>query len=368
MGINRWKDRHGRERIVVSKYWPDQSRSRHYCPNLTVAKKLMARIEEAIVMDRWQEMKAELSGRREKDNPTIAEFAPEYLERYCRTHNRRPDFKEQALRSIVRILGSVRLKELRRIHAHEFVEKRLKEVSPATVNRGVAVLKNLLSFAIDQEHLEMHPLVRFRMLPEEERAFRVLTLEEERRLVRCVASVDQTIGAYVALLGETGLRKSEGLRLQWRHISRDSQGQQILSVEGAKSNKVRHIPLSNYALRWLDPLVRMIDSPYVFVRVEARQPWRDPRESFTKGKRLADLEWVGLHDLRHFRATQWVCGGVDLRTVQELLGHADIHTTMRYAHFAPAHASRTILEVQRQEDESTGYQGRNDAGKKQATD
>ena len=63
----------------------------------------------------------------------------------------------------------------------------------------------------------------------------------------------------------------------------------------------RHIPLSNYALRWLAPLVRMIDSPYVFVRVETRQPWRDSREPFAKGKRLADLEWVGLHDLRHFR-------------------------------------------------------------------
>jgi len=58
---------------------------------------------------------------------------------------------------------------------------------------------------------------------------------------------------------------------------------------------------------------------------------------------------VGLHDLRHFRATQWVMRGVDLRTVKELLGHADISTTMRYAHFAADHAMRSVAEAEKAE-------------------
>ena len=62
-----------------------------------------------------------------------------------------------------------------------------------------------------------------------------------------------------------------------------------------------------------------------------------------KGREKAGLEWVSFHDLRHFRATQWVMRGVDLRTVQELLGHSNITTTMRYVHFAPSHAIRTVL-------------------------
>ena len=70
---------------------------------------------------------------------------------------------------------------------------------------------------------------------------------------------------------------------------------------------------------------------------------------FAEGRKKAGLEWVTIHDLRHFRAPQWVQRGVDLRTVQELLGHSSITTTMRYAHFAPNHATRHIVEAQRLE-------------------
>ena len=52
---------------------------------------------------------------------------------------------------------------------------------------------------------------------------------------------------------------------------------------------------------------------------------------------------MGFHDLRHFRATLWVKLGVDLVTVKELLGNADIQTTMRYAHFAPPMRGATCL-------------------------
>ena len=109
---------------------------------------------------------------------------------------------------------------------------RSKEVSLATVNRSVAVLKNILTFAVDKEFIEAHPLTRFRMLPEEIKALRVMTLEEERQLVEAIE--ERTIAAYVALLGETGLRKQEGLNLRWDHINFK---QRIVSVEDTKSGK-----------------------------------------------------------------------------------------------------------------------------------
>jgi integrase len=345
MGINEWKDRRGKERIYVTKQWPDKTRFKRVVPNVTVGKKLMARIEESIVMGTWPRLKEELSrSKTQAGNPTIKELAKIYFEEYCQTKNRRPDFKEQSLTVINRVLGNVRVKEFTRTHAYEFISKRSKEVAPATVNRGLAVLKNMMTFALDRDFIDSHPLIRFALLPEPQKALRVMTLEEERHLVECVVKEDLVVGAYVAILGETALRKSEGLRLQWPHINTK---QKLLAVEWpTKSGKVRYVPLTGYALDWLGKLDRIVGVPSVFLKSD-RTPWRNPKETFTKGKKAAGLEWVGFHDLRHFRATQWVLNGVDLRTVQELLGHADIQTTMRYAHFAQSHAIRSVHEVEK---------------------
>ena len=55
------------------------------------------------------------------------------------------------------------------------------------------------------------------------------------------------------------------------------------------------------------------------------------------------------HDLRRFRATQWVMQGVDLVTIQTLLGHESIETTMRYNHLWPTYTGRIVVEAQRKE-------------------
>ncbi len=73
--------------------------------------------------------------------------------------------------------------------------------------------------------------------------------------------------------------------------------------------------------------------PRVFVNPKTGKRWANPEKAFEKGGKKAGLEWVGFHDLRRFRATRWSRLGVDLKTIQELLGHADIRTTMLYVGF-----------------------------------
>jgi integrase len=338
-------DHAGRPCIVVSKYWPDGSRFRRRFPNKTVAKKMRARIEEAIAMGTWRDLKIELYEDPKKDL-TIEEFSEVYLEEYCRIRNSRPDFKEETLPTIVSIVGHICVKDFTRAHAKFFEKERAKSVKGATVNRGLAVLSNMLTFALDKGLIQIHPMVRYRRIPEERRAIRVMTLEEERTLVEAMLKKDVAVGVYCGLMGETAMRPEEGLRQEWSFISLS---QRMLTVDKSKTKRARHIPLSDYAMELLKTIPRIVGCAYVIARLETLDRMKDPRDSFHSARKSVGLDWVTFRDFRHFRASQWVMSGIDLKTVQELMGHSDIHTTMRYAHFAPKHAMRSIIEAQRSE-------------------
>ena len=248
MPINQWKDRRGRVKIYVSRQWPDGSRFRRVQPNMTVAKKTLARIEEAIAMGTWRELREQLvvGETTEEVQPTIGSLSEVYLE-HCETRNTRPDFKIQAFSSINRIVGHVKLCEMSVAHADHFVKVRSQQdgVEPATVNRGLAVLRNMLNFAKRREYIDVNPLTGYEMLPERERALRILTVNEFRDLVHHVSEADPVIGVYVAVLGEVGLRKAEGIRLQWKDISTSDRK---LTVRKSKNHRPRYVPISDFAM------------------------------------------------------------------------------------------------------------------------
>ncbi len=343
--------RTGKKFIVGSKYWPDGTRFRRRFSNKTLAKNVLRRIEGAIAMGIWKELRKELAGEDEQQDYTICEFADVYLEEYCNIRNTRPDFKEERLKTIKDIVGTVKLREFTSADAAYFEKERAKSVNPrtgqpiskATINRGLAVLSHMFTFALKKRLITAHPMTRYGRLRENEKALRVMTLEEERRLVQRVMDENLVIGCYVGLLGETGLRKTEGLRLKWDYV--DTQ-RRTLTVEASKNGRTRHVPLSDYALELLHRLPRINECSFVFVWPDTKQPVRDPRHSFFEGRAKAGLAWVGFHDLRHFRATQWIMRGVDIRSVQGLLGHRNIKTTERYVKFVPGHASQRVIEAQ----------------------
>lgn len=122
-----------------------------------------------------------------------------------------------------------------------------------------------------------------------------------------------------------------------------------MTVQKSKSGRPRQVPLTDYALEWLRSLVRYEADPYVFMLAPGR-PLKDPRESFCLGRDHAGLSFVkGFHDLRHYRATQWLARGVDIRTVSHLLGNERIETTMPYLHLIPDHLDRAVRQAEESE-------------------
>ena len=139
----------------------------------------------------------------------------------------------------------------------------------------------------------------------------------------------------VLLAMNTGLRRGELLSLTWADVDL---GAKMLTVraERAKSGRQRHVPLNAEAL---DVLLRWRgqcgDQPVVF------QP-NDVKTAWVKLLAKAKISNCRFHDLRHHFASRLVTRVVDLNTVRELLGHADIKMTLRYAHLAPDHLAAAV--------------------------
>ena len=148
--------------------------------------------------------------------------------------------------------------------------------------------------------------------------------------------------AALEMLYATGLRVSELLAL--RRVALTS-GATMLAVRG-KGGRERLVPLGDAARQAAASLIAASDSPWLF-------PGRDPRCAMTRQGFALLLKPVALaagidpalvspHVLRHSFASHMLARGADLRSLQTLLGHADISTTQIYTHVQPERLQRLV--------------------------
>ncbi len=344
MGIYKVKDRRGRRRYVVSKYWPNGSgRLRMYAPNYRSAQALQTRIESSILDGTWKQLKEELAGGN-RTVWTVRSFYERFFEEYCKPRMRSRRRYALSFKSLNAVLGNIPLKEFQRKDLYRYVARRKKQVQPATVNRDIAAISKLFSYALECGEVDTHPLVRFPKLKEPKKVFRPLTVQQFRDLVE--AMDNPYLQAMVAVIGETGIRKGEALSLTWKRVDLV---RRLLWVEFTKDDEPREIPLSKYATGYLVGLVRYLNTPYVFVNIRTGTRWVNPDKPLRRAAERVGLK-VGFHDLRRFRCSHWLMQGVDVRTVQKLMGHSSISTTMRYAGYVSSHALACIREAQATED------------------
>jgi integrase/recombinase XerD len=134
-----------------------------------------------------------------------------------------------------------------------------------------------------------------------------------------------------------GLRVSEVVRLQWKHLDRERC--QML-IKSAKGDKDRYVPLSPLVADILTSYYRKsVVKPrtYVFEGKTPGMPYsrRSAQAVFKQAKEKAGIRKdVSFHSLRHSFATHLLEKGIDVKYIQELLGHFSIKTTTRYLHIA----------------------------------
>lgn len=316
---------------------------------------------------------------------TVAAFLRDYYEPWALNHLRTAAFQIKRIKSDFLAWLDKPMESIDGVLVEKWRAERLASGTQAvTVNRNLQRLHALMSKAVEWEVIEKHPYAvkplktdrtgRVRYLEaEEEAALRsALTarqdefrLERDRfnqwRAARHKPSLPKQDEIFVdhlmpivLLALNTGMRRGELFHLKWTDVNLRT-GWVTVGGSTAKNSQTRRLPLNKEALSvlvaWEAQTASNRRSPYVFPGVKDK-PLTTITTAWRSVRAAAGLVDFNFHDLRHHFASRLVQSGVDLNTVRELLGHADIHMVLRYAHLAPGGLARAVEKVTRYADQA----------------
>lgn len=217
-----------------------------------------------------------------------------------------------------------------------------KTISSSTVNRYLATLSSIFNFALDTGLIDRHPMKggQVRKLTENEGRRRILTAEEESRLIaEAERSSWPQMALFLRLALTTGARKSELIRLRWCDIDLE---RRIAVLPKTKNGEQRTLPL---VVSVRDAMagaskVRPLTGEFVFF--DPKQPeqpkkidtiWRNIRKrAGLEADRDDPLDRVVLHTARHTAATKLVAGGANVVQAAKVTGHKTVSMLKRYSH------------------------------------
>ncbi|HXB16312.1 MAG TPA: site-specific tyrosine recombinase XerD [Solirubrobacteraceae bacterium] len=218
-----------------------------------------------------------------------------------------------------------------------------RPVAPATLGRKVACLRSFYRHLRREEVIDHDPTADLHGPRKPQRLPRVLSREEVRRLLeqpRGSSPLAQRDRALLEVMYGCGLRASEAVSLELADLDLE---EGLLRARG-KGSKERIVPVGRQALAALSvylrsgrpELVRNRVQPRLLVNHRGGALTRQGLYKIVQGHaRAAGLEErMSPHTLRHSFATHLLAGGCDLRSLQEMLGHADLATTQVYTHLS----------------------------------
>jgi len=211
----------------------------------------------------------------------------------------------------------------------------------ATLTRNLASIRAFYQFLVRDRYLQHDPSIHLETPKIEKRLPKVLSVSDVERLLESPKQNEETGSrdkAMLELLYATGIRVSELVQLDITDVNLDMG---FLKCMG-KGSKERMIPLGRIAIdtvrRYLETgrprLVKSSGESALFLnhlgkRMTRQGFWKIIKKYARQSNIVADIT---PHTLRHSFATHLLENGADLRSVQEMLGHADISTTQIYTH------------------------------------
>lgn len=273
---------------------------------------------------------------------TFNELVVEYLDwakrqRYFKT-------KKYIVKYLIEKFGNRPLNSFDTLLLEKYQTELISKVKPATVNRYIACLKHMLNKAYEWNKADniwvkedvLISIKRVKPLEENNQRKRYLSSQEEIHALLEACSPHLKPIVITAL--NTGMRMGEILGLKWEQIDLRNG---LIFLTKTKNGKPRGVPINATLREVFKSIPHSLESEYVFTDRNGR-PYKSVNNSFPTACRRAGIRDFHFHDLRHTFASYLVMARVDLRSVQELLGHKDLRMTVRYSHLDAPHLAKAV--------------------------
>ena len=240
------------------------------------------------------------------------------------------------------------------IKNREFKEKDIKEFigtfrnkgyEKSTVSRKISSLTHFFNFLLDEREIEINPLSNFEAPKQKKKLPIILSNQHIDKILEFTKQDQSEAGirlyTMIEILYATGIRISELVEMK---LSSIYENKNFLLITG-KGNKERLVPISKKTRETLNKYLTIRD---YFISDKNNSIWMFPSKQSSIGhitrQRFNQLlnqlnsqanlgiKRISPHKLRHAFATHLLENGMDLRSLQQILGHADISTTQIYTH------------------------------------
>lgn len=218
-----------------------------------------------------------------------------------------------------------------------------------SIRRKVNALRSFFYFLTQQEYIDKNPALSIHAPKREQRLPIYMSEFELNLFLKIVESTSRKNAlhdfCFFKTLSYTGIRRQEAINLNWNDINF---GTNTISINLGKCKKSRIVPMpeSLSAKLWEYLQTRLpLSSQAVFLSESGNRISPSTTETrFRKYLKKSGLTEKGftMHKLRHTYASHLVLAGVDLLSVQQLLGHSDLNSTQVYTHINTLHLKKQI--------------------------
>lgn len=250
---------------------------------------------------------------------------------------------------IVPSLGSVSVEKINASMINNFIDEALHHYSNSYVRTMAIILKSTIQLAVKEQYIN---IINFDVtIPVAEKTeLPILQSAEQRKLEQYLLSNKNcyNLGIYISLY--SGLRVGEVCALKWEDIDFENRTIKVRStivrVRNAENNGThleigkpktfsskREIPITDNLFSYLMQIYQSTCSQYVISKCDNFVSTRTLEYRFASALKNAEVQKYNYHSLRHTFATNCVMCGVDIKSLSEILGHANVSLTLNtYVH------------------------------------